>query len=152
MSRRNCPSDYPPRTLRSLLVPAATGLLCVGMGCSDDFAEAVSSYLAFAFDRLLAYSSAVCSWDSSRETIRNTFGRFAFPIIWDYAEVLPIAETSGGYAGAVEWIGLFIDHALLSNRHSGCPRVVNRSSTKTDECKYDIILTDPPYYDAKIGR
>ena len=114
----------------------------------DDFAEAVSAYLSLAFDRLVACSSAVCSWDSSRETIRNTFGRFAFPIIWDYAEVLPIAETSGGYTGAVEWISLFIDHVLLTNRHSACPRVVNRSSIKVDECKYDLILTDPPYYDA----
>ena len=114
----------------------------------DDFAEAVSAYLSLAFDRLVACSSAVCSWDSSREMIRNTFGRFAFPIIWDYAEVLPIAETSGGYTGAVEWISLFIDHVLLTNRHSACPRVVNRSSIKVDECKYDLILTDPPYYDA----
>ncbi len=35
--------------------------------------EAISAYLALAFDRLADYSSSTCSWSNSREMIRDTF-------------------------------------------------------------------------------
>jgi adenine-specific DNA methylase len=120
----------------------------LAQGYSPEFAEAVAGYLSLACDRLVTYSSAVCSWASSRETIRSTFGRFAFPIVWDYAEVQTTSATSGAYTGAIEWICSFISHALDAYRFAPLPRVFNRSSMQQHTYKYDIILTDPPYYDA----
>ncbi len=112
------------------------------------WAEVIAAYLAVAFDRLADYSSAICSWHNTGEKLRNTFGRFAFPIVWDFAEVVPISGTSGGYSGAVEWIGLFLSHAAEAAKAVPPPKVLNRSSTRQLERKFDVILTDPPYYDA----
>ena len=74
--------------------------------------EPITSYLGLAFDRLADYSSTICSWNSLGEKMRDTFRRFAFPMVWDFAEVIPHLENSGGYNGAIEWIGEFISHAL----------------------------------------
>jgi putative DNA methylase len=117
-------------------------------GYPPDWVEATTAYLALAFDRLADYSSSICSWHNTGEKLRNTFGRFAFPIVWDFAEVVPTSDTSGGYAGAIEWIGLFLSHAVEASRSAPQPKVLNRSSTRSLETKFDVILTDPPYYDA----
>lgn len=93
-----------------------------GEGYPAGWAEAITAYLALAFDRLADYSSSACSWHNTGEKLRNTFGRFAFPIVWDFAEVVPTSETSGSYAGAVEWISLYLGHALDAAKAAPCPR------------------------------
>lgn len=50
------------------------------------YAEAVGVYLALGVDRLSDRSSTICGWDSGFTKIRNTFGRQALPMSWDYAE------------------------------------------------------------------
>src|SRR6266516_2450307 len=115
---------------------------------SDEWVEAVSGYLALGLDRLADYSSSVCSWHNSGEKLRNTFGRFALPIVWDFTEVATCSETSGGYFGAIEWIARFISHALDLVSKPPIPSVIQKSATQNLHNTFDVILTDPPYYDA----
>src|SRR2546421_1889461 len=117
-------------------------------GYSQDWVEAISSYLALALDRLADYSSAVCSWHNSGQKMRNTFGRFALPITWDFTEVDPCSEKSGGYLGAIEWIGRFISHALDFAPKALSPSVMQSSAIQLASGPFDVILTDPPYYDS----
>src|SRR6266700_310456 len=115
---------------------------------SDEWVEAVSGYLALGLDRLADYSSSVCSWHNSGEKLRNTFGRFALPIVWDFTEVATCSETSGGYFGAIEWIARFISHVLDLVSKPPLPSVIQKSATQNLHTTFDVILTDPPYYDA----
>lgn len=83
--------------------------------------------------------------------MRNTFGRFALPIIWDFAEVQPTSETSGGYYGAVEWISLVVSDLLPAAQGSEEAAVSWGSAiTLSQPHAVDVILTHPPYYDAII--
>lgn len=111
-------------------------------------AEAVGGYLSICLDRLADYSSALCTWHNGAEKMRNTFGRFALPIVWDYTEVSPISDTTGNYAGALEWVSRFIFHALQGLIKSQKPEILVRSATAEFLEKVDLVLTDPPYYDA----
>jgi putative DNA methylase len=120
----------------------------LGEGFPSDLAEAVTAYLAVAIDRIADYTSSICSWHNSGEFITHTFGRFAFPIIWDFAEVVPTSRTSGSYLGAIEWIVLFLKHSLGFPDSTPRPEVVRQSSVQPLGQKLDVILTDPPYYDA----
>jgi len=113
--------------------------------------EAVSAYLALAVDRLADRGSTVCSWTVGRDIIRNTFTRFALPMAWDYAEAVPTIDSSGGYPGAVNWIALYLTHALKAANNAPPPTVVQQSAiTPAPGEQYDAIVTDPPYYD-EIG-
>ena len=56
------------------------------------YADAVATYLAFGIDRVADRSSSICSWDISRENVRNTFARQAIPMTWDFTEVNPLAR------------------------------------------------------------
>ena len=115
--------------------------------CSTEWREAVAAYLALANDRMADYSSAICSWHNGREIIRDTFARFALPIVWDYAEVNPLSDTSGNFLGALEWVSRFTGHALESAQSASATRIQGESAARAVG-KYDAIITDPPYYDA----
>jgi adenine-specific DNA methylase len=123
----------------------------IAVGKSDDLqkeAESIGAYLSLCLDRLVDYSSAMCTWHNSKEQMRNTFGRFALPIIWDFTEVSPVSDTTGNYKGALEWVSLFITHALNTCVHASGVQVRIQSAVSVTEDKLDLVLTDPPYYDA----
>ncbi len=115
---------------------------------SEDWIEAIQSYMVIVFDRLINQSSAVSRWNKGGEKIEGTFARFALPLVWDFAEVNPLASTSGAYLNQLEWVYLFVEHALKATNKSPGPHVLNQSSIVPVEKKFDVVLTDPPYYDA----
>ena len=109
--------------------------------------EAIIANLAVVTDRLADYSSAICSWHNSGEKLGHTFARFALPIMWDYTEVNPLSNSSGNFLGALDWVSRFVAHALESAQLAEPTSVQGASATKASGV-YDVILTDPPYYDA----
>ncbi|MBI4295301.1 MAG: DUF1156 domain-containing protein [Chloroflexi bacterium] len=114
----------------------------------SEWVEAVSAYLALAVDRLADRGSTVCSWTVSWDKIRNTFTRYALPITWDFAESVTTVESSGGYPGAVDWIAMYVAHALAFCHVSPAPNPKQCSATVVPTGQHDIVVTDPPYYDA----
>jgi putative DNA methylase len=100
-------------------------------------------YLAFGVNRLCDRCSSLCGWDSGYTKIRNTFGRQALPMVWDFCEGNPFSESTGNFEDATAWI-VKVLQAL--------PRVSHGSATQADAQRQTIseaktISTDPPYYD-----
>ena len=113
----------------------------------ENWREAMVANLSLVNDRLADYSSTVCSWIKSLEALRNTFARFALPIVWDYAEVNPLSNTAGNFLGALGWVSRFNAHAAESAQSAETTSVQVISAAKASG-EYDVIITDPPYYDA----
>ena len=114
----------------------------------DEWREATATYLSCIVSKLADYSSAICSWDCSRETLRNTFARFALPMVWDYCEVNPLAETSGGFDGMTDWVARYLDYAPSATASAPAPAIHTASAITLQVDGIDLICTDPPYYDA----
>jgi adenine-specific DNA methylase len=118
-------------------------------GCPPEWVEAMGAYLALAFDRLANQSGNLCRWHNRGEKLEGTFSRFALPIVWDYAEVNPLAETTGAYTSAVEWVSLVAQHAGTAAQLAPPPETSARSATEPNcQRDFDAVVTDPPYYDA----
>ncbi|GMW01521.1 MAG: hypothetical protein AMXMBFR84_26580 [Candidatus Hydrogenedentota bacterium] len=117
---------------------------------APEFSIAVLSYLAAALDRLTDRNSTLCHWNRDYEKITGTFQRYALRVNWDYAEVNPFAPTTGNYLDAVQWIAKFLDHTKGLHTESSSTEVINGSATQLPlkDGEVDIVLTDPPYYDA----
>ena len=113
----------------------------------EKWREALVANLALVNDRLADYSSAICTWHNGGEKLAHTFSRFALPMMWDYAEVNPLSNTSGNFLGALDWVSRFVDHALESAQSTNRTSVQRTSASKVSG-EYDVIITDPPYYDA----
>jgi putative DNA methylase len=117
-------------------------------GYPPEWTETISAYLAAALDRVADRGSSVCHWDVSYEKISNTFSAFRLPITWDFSETNPIGDTSGSLAGQLEWVARFVDHALLATAGVPAPAVHRVSAIAAAYEGMDVVLTDPPYYDA----
>ena len=69
-------------------------------------------------------------------------------MVWDYCEVNPLSETTGGFKGMSDWVARYLDHALRAVDDAPSPQVVTRSAITAQPANLDLICTDPPYYDA----
>ena len=116
--------------------------------CPEEWREALTAYLACTLSKLTDYSSAICSWHNSGEKLRQTFARFALPMVWDFCEVNPLSATTGGFKGMSDWVARFIDHSLGAVTSSPSPDVASRSALAEQPGDLDLICTDPPYYNA----
>lgn len=107
------------------------------------YAEAVGVYLAFAVDKGTDYWSTICSWHSSKELIRNTFGRQAIPMTWDYAETNPFSASAGNAMSGVLWA-----EKAISMFPATVPSFASQGDARNQHLSSDkLISTDPPYYD-----
>lgn len=113
-----------------------------------EWVAALSVYLAACISRLVDRGSAVTTWQIDAEKLRNTFARFALPMAWDYAELQPDADSSGGFVQAVAWVAEAVEHLLDAELNAPTASVILGSSATRRLSDIDVILTDPPYYDA----
>ena len=67
--------------------------------------------------------------------------------MWDYTEANPMSGSTGNYLGAIDWVSRCISHALESAQSEETPSIEGISATGVSG-DYDVIITDPPYYDA----
>ncbi|MGG6294927.1 DUF1156 domain-containing protein [Leptolyngbya sp. AN02str] len=111
--------------------------------------EAVHSLLALAVDKLSDRCSSLCQPDPTptQSGVIHVFHRFALPMNWDFIEGVTIESFSGGFLGAVEWIAKVMDQ---SSAFKECPepKVIASSAINSNQKKFDLVITDPPYYDA----
>ncbi|MFZ1708731.1 MAG: hypothetical protein WAW20_09055, partial [Anaerolineae bacterium] len=118
--------------------PLATG----GIGATA-YADAVAVYLAFSVDKAADYWSTICTWHSSKELIRNTFGRQAIPMTWDYVETNIFSDSSGNVSSGIEWA-----QKALCMFPAATPGLALQGDAQTQEVSSGrIVSTDPPYYD-----
>lgn len=119
-----------------------------GQHLPTEWIEALGAYLACASDKLTDRSSSQCIWIcTNAEKASGSFGRFALQITWDHVEIMPWSDSAGGFAGNLSHLCEFIDHAILAASDAS-PNVIRSSSTQEVADTFDVILTDPPYYDA----
>lgn len=117
--------------------------LSAGGSGARAYGEAVGVYLAFVIDKMTDYNSSICSWNPPREGLRNTFGRQAIPMVWDYAEANPFSNSSGCFDNMAEWVTKCVSE-LPANQISE----VSQFDAQSDCGLRNIMVSsDPPYYD-----
>ncbi|MBN2055103.1 DUF1156 domain-containing protein [bacterium] len=110
--------------------------------------EAISAYLTILFDKTADYNSTVCTWHISAEKMAHTFTRFALPITWDIAEVATINDVGGAISSQLDWLIRFIGKMSADLRLSSRLSISQVSAIRPRKDLLDLIVTDPPYYDA----
>lgn len=110
------------------------------------YADAVTTYLAFAVSRTADLNNNLCRWESgpAKELVGHLFSRQNIPIVWDFAEASPFSGSSGDWNKCLSYVGIYLDHAQqivpgdISARSATIPH---------RELANAVISTDPPYYD-----
>jgi putative DNA methylase len=116
----------------------------VADGGTDDYAKAVSIYLAFAVDREADIDSAHCSWINTLGAIAHTFGRQAISMSWDYAEANIFSNSSGCFSNMLNWVQKCIENFPLNVKDGSA---VQHNAQTDNGLRNIMVSTDPPYYD-----
>ena len=110
--------------------------------------ESIVAMCAPIISRMADRGSTLATWTNDYEQIRNTFARFALPITWDFSEYAPLSDTTGGFLQSVDWVFKVCRH-LQSSVQAACSGTsVLGSATSCEVADIDVVVTDPPYYDA----
>ena len=112
---------------------------------ADAYADAVATYLAIGVNRLADRGSTLCGWDSGYVKIRNTFGRQALPMVWDYAEGNPFSSSTGNWVSGIEWIRKVVASAPSASARAAV--IQQDAAGDTPLLDRAMVATDPPYYD-----
>lgn len=142
---------FTPRQLLALGVlvkhtRAARGSMA-DAGYPEDWAEALIAYLACGIDRFVDFANVNAQWKVDVPTINHALVRFAVQFTWDFAEGNPIGNGAGSYWLCQNRIATALDELVTLPK--GLPRpTITKASAVSPLPKADLIITDPPYYDA----
>lgn len=109
--------------------------------------DAITRLLATAFSRVAMSGMSCTRWNAVAEKMQHTFGRQALPIVWDFAEVVPIANAPGnwksGYGLITDIVGKW-----SPNPQIGQTQLADACNSPLSSDSAGVWFTDPPYYDA----
>lgn len=116
--------------------------------------RAVITYLQFAIDKVVDYSSKQTRWHFGRGVIVGTFGRHDFSLKWTYGEIILSGPNSGSKWGLAQVLdayqgiqGLVENSVNLEKQNLS---IINGSGVHIEPVKdksVDLVCMDPPYYD-----
>ena len=111
-------------------------------------ADAVTTCLAFANGRQADATSSLGRWHVTGEKHAATFGRQALGMVWDFSEVNPLSDMTGGYPGALEWVLKVCDANATTAAVPGHVEQASATAHPLPNDSASAVVTDPPYYDA----
>jgi len=115
----------------------------------EEWREALFAYSTCIISRTADYMAQMCVWENGAEEVKHMFMRWALPITWDFAEANPFTPSDRFFVGGTKSAG-----RVLTDLHEGswsgtfAPKILNRSAIIGGDDTYDLVFTDPPYYDA----
>ena len=118
----------------------------INQGYENEYAKAIGTYLGLLLSKMTDWVSCLTSWQPHVQCPGHTFTRQALGMVWDYCESVPITGSSGS------WRSLFkvLFDAARTFFVGNLGAVVDQgsaSSLQYPENHFDIVATDPPYYD-----
>ena len=119
------------------------------VGYSAEWLEAINGYLVCAFDRMLDFNSTLIAWEPNGQQIGHTFVSYSLPMTWDFSEAAIPNEVRGGYQLCLHKIlsSLETIRKASTAKTPNCV-ILRQSATNPLDFQTEVIITDPPYYDA----
>jgi adenine-specific DNA methylase len=112
-----------------------------------NYGQALAIYLGLWIDRIAAFTTTMCRWAAGSEIIKTPFSGQSVPMMWDFPEVNPFADSSGGAITQLRYMLDVIGRGSSSSAGTPSPSVLLGSATclpiETSSC--DCVVTDPPY-------
>lgn len=133
-------------TYSDLIHEAATAFA----GDDRELRDATVSCLALLHDKMVDMNCGLCVWQNHAEIPAHVFGRWAIPMVFDYAEANPLAGSSGSPSASGK---RFLDGLTnladgVSSLNAGHAALVDSRQHVLPDESVDLWFVDPPYYDA----
>jgi len=128
------------------LVSLATLAHCIRQNSASR--PSINRLLTLAIGKTADLGNSNTRWEPQAECPRQTLARHDLPMAWDYAEGVPIGESSGSFAAICRGTSASIAPTY-------CPGTPVATIQAADACSHplpaetaSLWFTDPPYYDS----
>jgi len=111
---------------------------------AEDYAKAVTTFLALALDRCAAFNNSLCRWNGNQTVF--VFARHAIPMLWDLSEANILGEKAVCWKTAVDITSDSIERIPGGNCGLGVADQIDAAGAWND-VREVLVSTDPPYYD-----
>jgi putative DNA methylase len=110
---------------------------------SEEYAQAVTTFLALVLDRCASFNNSFCRWNGSQTVF--IFTRAAIPMLWDFSEANILGDR------AVSWhtaVGICADSIeTIAPRANSLSTALQADAAVGNGVTGVLVSTDPPYYD-----
>lgn len=141
---------FTPRQLVAMVAFAGTVKAAhaemLEQGYEADRAKAIATCLSMVLGRLADYCTSFCTWQP--EFVAHMFDSPGLPMIMDFTEANPLADSSGGWPSAVTYVCAALENFVTIPESATIVRG-SALSTPWENETFDAIVTDPPYYDSR---
>jgi putative DNA methylase len=117
------------------------------LGCAKVDDPAIRNLFALCFSKMVDMNNSLTSWQPHAEIPAHMLTRFAVPMKWDFAEAVPISDSSGTIESATRRAKDVIPHIAKVNK-TGQVQVASAVQELLPPESAAVWFTDPPYYDA----
>lgn len=111
----------------------------------DELWPAVQLSLAFTLDKLADLANSLCRWEGVAECPRQLFARQAMAVTWDFAEGVPISESSGSWSVLIDRF-VHVIQEIGFDWNSSTPVSASATRHPLPDGSVQAVVTDPPYY------
>jgi len=115
-----------------------------------EYRKAVGLYLGFWVSKNSMFLTTFGKLHAKRETLDQPFDKQAITMKWDFPEVNPFNEVTGGAIGQLGWILRVVTHESYT-KHLTIPSKVycgDSAHLQLADNSLDSVVTDPPYFDS----
>lgn len=115
---------------------------------NDEYKKAIATYIGILIDRIVVTNTSFGVWHTSRETVERPMSRQALFMVFDYPEVYPFSNQSGGCFNQIDWIIKYIESESSNSFYTICNNATSGDKNQFENKFLNAVITDPPYYDA----
>ena len=126
------------------LIPEVRALI-IEHGASNEYADAICTYLALAIGRTASGNCSFTRWRNDLHSVEGAFGRQAIPMVWNFAEPNLFSNSTQNWLGQVEWVAQSVERLPTSVNTAQANQA--DATTTIYANSGPVIVTDPPYYD-----
>ncbi len=109
---------------------------------------AVNSLLALSLGKTADLNNANSAWEPFAECPRHTLARHDIPMAWDFAEAVPISESSGSFSTIIRNTAASIPSAFVNVKQPATVQQADACAHPLPDACATVWFTDPPYYDS----
>ena len=113
----------------------------------SQFNDPICSAVGLAVSKQSERLSSLVSWISSTQAPRGTFSRQALGMVWDFLELVPIADEEE-FPELIDAMVRTIEAYVGGNPNQGQVQAADAANSPLPDQSAGIWFTDPPYYDA----
>jgi putative DNA methylase len=112
--------------------------------------EGTSECLGLVLDGVIDRNAVLSTWrpQSDQEKVEHVFARQTLSMTWDFAEAVPISESTGSLSDRVAALADTLEKVAPRGMMAGQVTVEDACSWALPIESAGVWFTDPPYYDA----